>query len=38
VKFDDPDAIVMIETVGERAGVSVFTREDKQRCPFLRFD
>jgi tRNA(Ser,Leu) C12 N-acetylase TAN1 len=38
VKFDDPDAIVVIETVGERAGVSVFTREDMQRCPFLRFD
>jgi tRNA(Ser,Leu) C12 N-acetylase TAN1 len=38
VKFDDPDAIVVIETVGERAGVSFFTREDMQRCPFLRFD
>jgi tRNA(Ser,Leu) C12 N-acetylase TAN1 len=38
VKFDDPDAIVVIETVGARAGVSVFTREDMQRCPFLRFD
>jgi tRNA(Ser,Leu) C12 N-acetylase TAN1 len=38
VKFDDPDAIVVIETVGERAGVSVFMRDDMQRCPFLRFD
>jgi tRNA(Ser,Leu) C12 N-acetylase TAN1 len=38
VKFDDPDAIVVIETVGERAGVSLFSREDMQRCPFLRFD
>lgn len=38
VTFDDPDAIVVIETVGERAGVSLFTREDMRRCPFLRFD
>jgi tRNA(Ser,Leu) C12 N-acetylase TAN1 len=38
VTFDDPDAIVVIETVGERAGVSLFSREDMQRCPFLRFD
>ena len=38
VKFDDPDAIVVIETVGERAGVSLFSREEMQRCPFLRFD
>ena len=38
VSFDDPDAIVVIETVGERAGLSVFTREDMQRCPFLRLD
>jgi tRNA(Ser,Leu) C12 N-acetylase TAN1 len=38
VTFGDPDAIVVIETVGERAGVSLFSREDMQRCPFLRFD
>lgn len=38
VAFDDPDAIVVIETVGPRAGISLFTREDMQRCPFLRFD
>lgn len=37
-KFEDPDAIVVIETVGERAGVSLFSRGDMQRCPFLRFD
>ena len=38
VTFDEPDAIVAIETVGGRAGVAVFSREDMQRCPFLRFD
>lgn len=38
VKFDNPDAIVVIETVSERAGVSLFSREDMQRCPFLRFN
>jgi tRNA(Ser,Leu) C12 N-acetylase TAN1 len=38
VAFDDPDAIVVIETVSARAGVSLFSREDMRRCPFLRFD
>jgi tRNA(Ser,Leu) C12 N-acetylase TAN1 len=38
VTFDDPDAIVVIETVGARAGVSLFAREDMQRFPFLRPD
>jgi tRNA(Ser,Leu) C12 N-acetylase TAN1 len=38
VRFDDPDAVVVIETVGERAGLALFSREDMQRCPFLRFD
>ena len=38
ITFDDPDAIVAIETLGHRAGVSLWTREDLQRYPFLRLD
>jgi tRNA(Ser,Leu) C12 N-acetylase TAN1 len=38
VAFDDPDAIIAVETVDRRASVSLWTREDMQRCPFLRLD
>lgn len=38
ITFEDPDAIVAIETVGQRAGVSLWTREDMRRYPFLRLD
>ncbi len=36
--FEDPDALVAIETVGQRAGVSVWTREELRRYPFIRVD
>lgn len=35
VAFEDPDAVVVIETVGQRAGLSVWTREELSRYPFL---
>jgi tRNA(Ser,Leu) C12 N-acetylase TAN1 len=35
IAFDDPDAILDIETVGERAGVSLWTRDDLARVPLL---
>jgi tRNA(Ser,Leu) C12 N-acetylase TAN1 len=35
VAFDDPDAVVVIETVGQRAGVALWTREQLRRYPFL---
>lgn len=38
ITFEDPDAIVSIESVGQRAGVSLWTREDLRRYPFLRLD
>jgi tRNA(Ser,Leu) C12 N-acetylase TAN1 len=38
LSFDDPDAIIQIETVGNRAGLSLWTREDLARYPFLRVD
>lgn len=35
VAFDDPDVIVAIETVGQRAGLSLWTRAQRARYPFL---
>lgn len=35
VDFTDPDVIVAVETVGTRAGVSAWTRADRQRHPLL---
>ncbi len=38
IDFDDPDAIIAIETVGHWAGLSVFTREERMRYPFVRIE
>lgn len=38
VAFDDPDAILSVETVGGRAGLSLWTREELARYPFLGLD
>ncbi|MDH3689702.1 MAG: THUMP domain-containing protein [Gammaproteobacteria bacterium] len=38
ITFDDPDAIVAIETVNQRAGLSLWTRETLRRYPFLKID
>ena len=38
VEFVDPDAIVVVEVVGPRAGASLWTREDLRRYPLLRLD
>ncbi len=38
ITFEDPDAIIAIESVGQRAAVSLWSREDLQRFPFLRLD
>jgi hypothetical protein len=38
ITFEDPDAILALETVDSRAGVSLWTREDIQRYPFLHLD
>jgi tRNA(Ser,Leu) C12 N-acetylase TAN1 len=35
VTFDDPDAIVLLETIGGRAGIALHTREDRHRHPLL---
>lgn len=38
IEFDDPDAVIDIETVDNRAGLSLWTREDLKRYPFLKLD
>lgn len=35
IAFDDPDAIVLIETIGGRAGMALFTRDDYRQHPLL---
>lgn len=35
ISFTDADAVISIETVGQRAGMSLFTREELARYPFL---
>jgi tRNA(Ser,Leu) C12 N-acetylase TAN1 len=36
--LEDPDYVIDIETVGERAGMSLWSRDDLERFPFLRVD
>ena len=38
IDFDDPDFVIYVETVGKRAGLSVWTREDRRRYRFLPTD
>lgn len=38
IRFADPDAILAIETVGQRAGLSLWSREQLQEYPFLGLD
>jgi tRNA(Ser,Leu) C12 N-acetylase TAN1 len=38
VTFEDPDVILVVETLGNRAGLSLWSREDLRRYPALRLD
>lgn len=38
VDFDDPDWILDLETVGQRGGMSLWSRADLGRFPFLHLD
>lgn len=38
INFDDPDHVIDIETVGNRAGLSLWARDDLRHYPFLRID
>jgi tRNA(Ser,Leu) C12 N-acetylase TAN1 len=36
IDFEDPDAVIDVETVDDRAALSFWTREDLKRYPFLK--
>jgi tRNA(Ser,Leu) C12 N-acetylase TAN1 len=38
VAFEDPDAVVAVETVGAGAGLSLWSREALHQYPFLKLD
>jgi tRNA(Ser,Leu) C12 N-acetylase TAN1 len=38
IDFEAPDMVIDIETVGHRAGISRWSREDLRRLPFLCID
>lgn len=38
IDFDDPDWIVALDTVGQRAGLSLWSREQLRRYPLLKLD
>jgi tRNA(Ser,Leu) C12 N-acetylase TAN1 len=38
IAFDDPDAVIDVETLGNWAGLSLWTRDDLARYPFLKVD
>lgn len=38
ISFEQPEAVIAIETLGQWAGLSLWTKEDLERYPFLRFE
>ncbi len=38
ISFEDPDIIIAVETVAQRAGLALWRRADMQRYPFLQLD
>ena len=38
ITFDEPDAIIALETIGPRAGMALWTGEDLRRHPLLHLD
>lgn len=38
VTFDDPDVIVVVEIIDDRAGIRLLTREDRTKFPLLKTD
>ncbi len=36
IDFQDPDAVVVLETIGDRCGVGLLTRETRDRYDFVR--
>lgn len=35
ISFEDPDCVLLIETLGQRGGLALWTREELNRYPFL---
>ena len=38
IEFDNPDAVIDVETINNRAALSFWTRADLERYPFLKVD
>lgn len=38
ITFEDPDYTIVVETVGQRAGISLWSRTERERYPFLKLD
>jgi tRNA(Ser,Leu) C12 N-acetylase TAN1 len=38
IDFDDPDVVLVVEMVGDAAGVALVTRELRTRFPFVKID
>jgi tRNA(Ser,Leu) C12 N-acetylase TAN1 len=38
ITFDDPDFIIAVETVGNRAGLSLWSNDDLKRYPIVKLD
>lgn len=38
IDFTDPDYVIDVETLADRAGISLWSREDLMRAPFLKID
>lgn len=38
ISFEDPDAVIAVETIEDRAGVALWRREDLALYPFVRVD
>lgn len=38
IGFDDPDCIIALESVGQQAGLSLWTRDELSRYPLLKLD
>jgi len=38
ISFEDPDAVIAVETVANRAGLSLWSRDQLKRYPFIRID
>jgi tRNA(Ser,Leu) C12 N-acetylase TAN1 len=36
INFEDPDSVIAVETIGQEAGLSIWSREQLVRYPFLK--